>query len=118
MARVRSALEANGFRPEPLQTPWVRRRLNLPDEALLKEMRLLTRQGQVLGGAEAIVYLASKLDARQRPWWAWLLAMAGRMPFAMPVWRAAYRWVAARRHCRQGECTLDTSSITKKEGIQ
>jgi hypothetical protein len=96
----------------------VRKRLNLPEEVLLAEMRVLTREGRVLGGADSLVYLAGEMDARRRPWWAWLLVIGGRMPVAMPIMRAAYRWIAARRSCRHGSCTVPTKQITKKEGIQ
>ena len=118
MAQTQKVLQAGGFRPEPLQSPWVRERLNLPEKVLLAEMRVLTREGRVIGGADAVVYLANKLDAQARPWWAWLLVIASRMPFAMPWLRSAYGWVAARRNCRQGVCAVVRSQTPKKEGIQ
>lgn len=118
MARNQEFLKANGFRPEPLQSPWVRERLNLPEKALLAEMRVLTPEGRVIGGADALVYLANKLDAHARPWWAWLLVIASKLPYSMPVLRSAYGWIAARRDCRQGVCSVAKSQTTKKEGIQ
>jgi predicted DCC family thiol-disulfide oxidoreductase YuxK len=99
LARVKADLVAGGFQPEPLQTPWVRERLNLPEQTLLAEMRVLTREGQVLGGADALVFIAKELRSLRRPWWAWLLVIAGKMSFSMPILRAAYRWIAARRRC-------------------
>jgi predicted DCC family thiol-disulfide oxidoreductase YuxK len=84
----------------------------------MAEMRLLTREGQMLSGADALVYLATAIPASGRPWWAWLLAIASKMPFAMPILRAAYRWIAARRHCAAGRCTRAKFPITKEEGIQ
>lgn len=118
LARVQNTLQMGGFRPEPLQSAWVRDLLNLPEDQLLAEMRVLTRKGRVLGGADGLVYLAHELDARRRPWWAWLLVISGKMPFAMPILRAAYGWVAARRPCTEDNCRLAKSSITKKGGIQ
>ena len=118
MARNQALLEANGFRTEPLQSPWVRDRLKLPEEVLMEEMRVLTRQGEVMGGADALVHLANQMDARHRPWWAWVLVATSRIPFTLPVMRTAYRWVAARRQCRHGACTTAPPQITKQEGIQ
>jgi len=117
MARARDTLERGGFQLEPLQSFWVRERLNLPEDQLLAEMRVLTRNGQVLGGADALVYLANELDTRNRPWWAWLLVGASKLPFGMRALRYGYRWVAARRSCRQGVCPVAIPQITKKEGI-
>jgi predicted DCC family thiol-disulfide oxidoreductase YuxK len=118
MVRVQGTLQAGGFRLEPLQSPWVRERLKLPEDQLLAEMRVLTRRGQVLGGADALVHLAKELDRRKRPWWAWLLVGAGKIPFGMRALRYGYRWIAARRYCRQGVCAVENSQIAKKEGMQ
>jgi predicted DCC family thiol-disulfide oxidoreductase YuxK len=116
LARTRFTLESGGFRPEPLQSLWVRERLDLPKDRLLEEMRVLTVEGRILGGADALVHLATALD--RRPWWAWLLVTAGKMPFGMRLLRAGYRWIAARRHCRQGACTIDRPRIVNKEETQ
>jgi len=115
LARFEDTLRAGGFRAEPLQSPWVRDRLNLPEDQLLVEMHVLTRHGRVLGGADALVYLANQLRAAPRPWWAWLLAIASRMPLAMPVLRRAYAGFAARRHCRSGACSLGKTQSWEKE---
>jgi len=118
LARVQNTLQEGGFRPEPLQSSWVRDYLNLPEDQLLAEMRVMTRKGRVLGGADALVYLASELGAKRRPWWAWILVISSNIPFAMPLLRYAYRWIAARRHCRQGFCSVAMSQSIKKEGIR
>jgi len=113
VARARGVLKASGFQLEPLQSPWVRERLNLPEDQLLAEMRVLTRKGQVLGGANALVFLANELEANSRPWWAWLLVGAGKMPLGMRALRYGYRWIAARRSCRQGLCPVAKPEITE-----
>lgn len=56
--------------------------------------------GRPAGGADAVVFLASLY------WWALPFVWAAKLPVAMPVLRAAYRWVAARRSCRHGACRL------------
>ena len=50
--RWRGTLERRGFEIVPLQTEWVRRRLDLPEEELLSELRVLTPDGRVLGHAQ------------------------------------------------------------------
>jgi predicted DCC family thiol-disulfide oxidoreductase YuxK len=106
IARARKALESGGFRPEPLQSVWVRERLNPPEDLLLAEMRVLTRAGRVMGGADALVYLASELSNRSGPWWLKLVVLASKLPFGMWTLRRGYRDVAARRYCRQGRCPV------------
>ncbi len=106
LARTQATLQSAGFRPEPLQSPWVRERLKIPEDQLLKEMRVLTREGRLLGGADALAHIANQLGATHRPWWAWLLVIVNKLPFSTPVLRASYRWFAARRHCRQGVCAV------------
>lgn len=118
LARAQNTLQAGGFRPEPLQSSWVRDHLNLPEDQLLAEMRVLTRKGRILGGADALVYVANELGARRRPGWAWLLVIISKLPHSMPILRFAYSWIAARRHCLQGMCSVNGPKITKKEGIQ
>lgn len=118
LARAQSTLLAAGFRPEPLQSAWVRARLNMPDEVLLAEMRVLTPDGQLMAGADALVYLSRKISARLRPWWAWFLLVASRIPFAMPVLRYAYARVAEQRYCRHGACSVRQPQIDGKEETQ
>ncbi len=86
-------LEPRGFDMAPLQDPRVRALLALPDEELLREMRVLTAEGKQLGGADAVVYLARHI------WWTWPLYALAKLPGVKGVLRAAYRWVAARRSC-------------------
>lgn len=102
--RLAGMLAQRDYALAPLQEDWVRARLALPEDELLSEMRVLTPEGQVIGGADSIVYLASQI------WWAWPFAMATKLPGAMPVLRAAYRWIADNRGCRHGRCRRPTSN--------
>ncbi len=99
-ARFQGLLERRGFSLAPLQSPWVREHQGLRPDAVLTEMRILTGQQKVLGGADAVVYLARTV------WWAWPLVLVSRIPLMMPVLRRAYRWVARRRHCASRICGL------------
>jgi len=65
--RFRSTFEKRGFGLAALQDPRVAALLALPPEQLLREMRVVTSDGEIYGGANAIVYLARQV------WWAWPL---------------------------------------------
>jgi predicted DCC family thiol-disulfide oxidoreductase YuxK len=93
----------------------VRERLALPDDLLLAEMRVLTVSGHVLGGADALLYLAHELGASRRVWWPRPLTIVSKLPLVMPVLRFAYRWVARRRYCGQGACRFSAAGNLKKE---
>jgi hypothetical protein len=71
----------------------VRERLNLTLEQALEEMRVLTTDGEVLGGADAVIFLGQQL------WWATPLALLAWVPLIHTLLDRAYRWVAARRTC-------------------
>ena len=106
VARVGTALRAGGFSCEPLQSPWVRERLALAPKTLLAEIRVLTIDGRTLGGADAVVYLAREIGKTHQSWRLWLLTFLSKIPFGMRLLRHGYRWVAARRYCRQGACVI------------
>jgi len=82
-----------GFHLAPLQAPWVRRRLGLSPGELLHELRVLTADDALYGGADALLYLARQI------WWAWPIVVLTWLPGMLPLARAAYRGVARRRHC-------------------
>lgn len=96
--RAARVVRPRGFTLATLQTPWVRERLGLRSGEPLTEMRVLTADGDALGGADALVYLAGRI------WWAWPLSVVGRLPLAMPLLRRAYGWVARHRPRRAPAC--------------
>ncbi|HKT68682.1 MAG TPA: DUF393 domain-containing protein [Terriglobales bacterium] len=100
--RFRSTLEKRGFGLAPLQDPRVATLLGLAPNLLLQEMRVLTAEGQVLGGAQAVTFLAAKI------WWAWPVHAAAKFPGMRFLLRAAYKWVADHRHC--SNCTAGPSA--------
>jgi predicted DCC family thiol-disulfide oxidoreductase YuxK len=91
--RFENVFARRGFRFEPLQQEWVERRLNLTRDEALQEMRVLTTDGEVFGGADAVVYLSRRL------WWGTPLAFLARIPFVHTALHRVYRWVAAHRTC-------------------
>jgi predicted DCC family thiol-disulfide oxidoreductase YuxK len=99
-ARFAPLLQRHRFRLAPLQTPWVRSRLDLAPDAPLTEMKLLAADGSAHGGAEALVQIARRI------WWAWPLFAFAHLPGAMNLLRALYRRLAAKRHCLDRACQL------------
>src|SRR5688572_11197165 len=77
--RIQPLLRQARLEAVPLQADWVKAHLALSsveDESkLLKEMRVLTVEGNIHGGAEAVIYLARQF------WWAfpfvWLTVLPG-----------------------------------------
>lgn len=106
--RWRGTLESRGFALAPLQTDWVRNRLSMPEEELLKEMRLLTADEKVFGGVDAYMFIWREI------WWCypfWFLAHVPGVRFLMDI---AYRWVAKNRMCLSGACSLTNESRFKR----
>ena len=104
VSRTYSVFAPRGFAFLPLQTPWVRTVFHLPYEKLLSEMRVLTRNGEKFGGADAIPLLARYV------WWAWPLVAFAHLPGARHLLRVAYRFVASRRYCISGTCSVRSLS--------
>jgi predicted DCC family thiol-disulfide oxidoreductase YuxK len=94
--RFRALLEKHGFTLLPLQSPDARAALRLPEADLMKEMRVITANGRVIGGADALAYISHIVC---KP--AFGLT---RIPGAMPLLRRAYQFLAHKRDCRNGAC--------------
>ena len=102
--RFRRPLEKRGFGLAALQDPRVQALLDLPPEDLLREMRVVTDDGKICGGAEAIVFLARQI------WWAWPLYVAAKVPGVPRILNACYRWFADRRTGSSGICSIPRKS--------
>jgi predicted DCC family thiol-disulfide oxidoreductase YuxK len=100
VARFAPMLRRHHFNLAPLQTPWVRQQIGLNPDKPLTEMKLLTADGRIYGGADALVQIG------QRIWWAWPLFAVAQIPGAMILFHAVYRWIAANRNCLNGSCRI------------
>jgi len=98
--RFASILSRHGFELEPLQSPWVRSRLGVLASEPLDEMFVLSSSGDVIGGADAVVFLARSI------WWAWPLYAIPKLPGMMWLLARLYRWVARNRACFGGRCAV------------
>jgi predicted DCC family thiol-disulfide oxidoreductase YuxK len=102
--RFQHALESRGFGLAALQDPRAQVLLNVPPADLLREMRVAASGGKIYGGAAAIVYLARQI------WWAWPFYAAAKLPGAMRLLDAGYRWFADHRTCVSGVCSISAKS--------
>jgi predicted DCC family thiol-disulfide oxidoreductase YuxK len=105
--RFRPTFEKRGFGLAALQDPRVAALLALPPEDLLREMRVVTSEGEIHGGADAIVYLARQV------WWAWPLYAAAQLPGVPRILDAGYRWFADHRPCSSGTCSAARENSKK-----
>ncbi len=96
--RTDELLARRGWHLAPLQADWVRRRLGLKDGEPLLEIKLLTSNGEVIGGADVNILLARSI------WWAWPFWALAQVPGVTPVLRAIYRRIAKNRLCLGGRC--------------
>jgi len=94
--RFRGLLERRGFILLPLQSAMVRDTLRVPEDELLAEMRVITSNGRVFGGADALVYLS---NAVYKPLF-WL----AHFPGVKPLLRRGYRFIARNRACGAVGC--------------
>lgn len=98
--RFERTLRRRRFDVAPLQTPWLRERLGLPADDAPTEMRLLTLEDQVFGGADAVIEIARHV------WWAWPVFAFAQMSAGRAILHAGYRWIAKRRNCLGGACRV------------
>jgi predicted DCC family thiol-disulfide oxidoreductase YuxK len=103
-------LGPRGYGVAPLQDPRVQELLALPPDQLLSEMRVLTPDGQQIGGADALVFLAREV------WWACPLYGLSQFPGMPRLLRIGYRWIARNRQCASGMCSRGATFIRLEPG--
>jgi predicted DCC family thiol-disulfide oxidoreductase YuxK len=96
-----NALRKRGFGIAPLQADWVRAKLDVPDERLLDDLRLLLADGGHLAGAEVYRY------AMRRIWWAWPIYLFSVLPGCRRLFDWGYRTFARNRHRVSSVCHLE-----------
>lgn len=110
VGRLHSPLVRRGFHPVPLQALWARGRLGLPEDAPLVEMKILLRDGQIRGGADALVEIARAI------WWLWPLFIFAQIPGAKVLLRKTYLRLAANRPCDDGGCKVPATGKGRHHG--
>lgn len=77
----------------------------IPPEQLQQQMFVVDRQGSARGGAVAVRYLSRRLPL------LWPLALLLHIPGSLPLWQAAYAFVAKRRLLLAGRCDDDSCPL-------
>ena len=97
-------LERRGMAVAPLQDPRVGALLGIGRNDLMRELRFLWSDGTQYGGANAVVAVAHEI------WWGRPLVWFSKIPGAMSLLHAGYRWVAVQRSCAAAHCVAISSS--------
>jgi len=93
-------VERRGFAVKELQSAFADGSLQVPDEELLDDIRVLTCSGQLESGANAYLYVARRI------WWAWPFYATFRLPgFKWVLWQG-YRWFNRNRYRISRHCPL------------
>ena len=108
--RFGPVLEKRGFASAPLQEPWVRERVNLSEEELMRDLQLLLPSGEVRSGPDAYRYVMRRI------WWAtpvWLLSI---VPGLNWIFDRAYRAFADRRYRISQACGIEPPATFGPQG--
>ena len=85
-------LQKRGFQIAKLQEGWVREKLQLEDERLVQDLRLLLASGEQIQGADTYRF------AMKRIWWAFPVYLFSIAPLGRNVFDWSYRKFATHRH--------------------
>lgn len=88
----------------PLQDTRVTSLLGMSPEELLVAVRYLSPEGLQYSGADALLTLAREI------WWARPLIWFSKIPGALRLLRAGYRWVARHRKCHGESCEVSKTA--------
>lgn len=91
--RLGNTLREHGFEIAPLQSPWVIQRLNLPDEELLRDVRLLLPDGRQIIGPDAYRYIMRRIG------WTYPFYVLSLIPLLRKLFDSSYRKIATNRYC-------------------
>lgn len=93
-------LQRYGLAVAPLQSSWVEERIGLARSDLIKEIRLLERDGRLHSGANAYRFLMRRI------WWAYPLYLLSGLPGLRHAFDWAYRTFATHRMRISSSCGL------------
>jgi len=86
-------LAKRGFGIAPLQADWVRDKLQLPEDELLQDVRLLLPDGDQIAGPDVYRY------CMRRIWWTLPLWVFAALPLGRQAFDWSYRTFARNRYC-------------------
>ena len=93
MSSLGNTLREHGFDIAPLQSPWVIQRLNLPEEELLRGVRLLLPDGRQIIGPDVYRFIMRKI------YWTYPLYFFSLIPPLRNIFDMACREIAKNRYC-------------------
>jgi predicted DCC family thiol-disulfide oxidoreductase YuxK len=96
-------VERRGFALKDLQSARDDGSLNVPQESLLDDIRVLTREGDLVSGAEAYLHVARRI------WWAWPFYALFSLPGFNSVLWWGYRWFNRNRYRVSRYCPIPKS---------
>lgn len=98
--RMQPILNPQGIGLAPLQTDWVKKIIAQRADPL-KEMLVRTPQGEIVGGADAFIYLSRKIW-----WWGGGFYLMAQIPGMKFFLRKLYAKIAKKRYCLGGSCRI------------
>lgn len=93
-------LQKRGFAIAPLQADWVKEKLQLDENDLLQDLRLLLATGETIQGADTYRY------AMKRIWWAYPIYLFSVAPLGKSIFDWSYRKFATHRHQISSACKM------------
>ena len=93
-------LQKRGFEIAPLQADWVKEKLQLNDNDLLQDLRLLLASGEQIQGADTYRF------AMKQIWWAYPIYLFSVLPLGRKFFDWVYRKFATHRHQISRVCKL------------
>jgi len=93
-------LRKHGFRIVALQSAWAAEKLQLSEQELASDFRLLLAGGEQITGADGYRFLMRRI------WWAKPLYWLSTLPLLRSLFDAGYRAFADNRHCISRTCHL------------
>jgi predicted DCC family thiol-disulfide oxidoreductase YuxK len=100
----KKTVEARGFAIKDLQSASAEGILQIGQENLLDDIRVLTRSGQSASGADAYLYVARRI------WWAWPFYAIFSLPGFNSILWWGYRWFNRNRYRISRHCPLPQHS--------
>ena len=104
-----STLARQGLGFAPLQADWVKERIDMTDEELLEDLRLLLSTGEVISGPQVYRHVM------RRTWWMTPFYLLSITPGLSHLFDWSYRTFADHRYEVSAACRLP-AELTKSDG--
>jgi predicted DCC family thiol-disulfide oxidoreductase YuxK len=91
-------VERHGFAVKSLQAAQAEHVLQLPQENVLDDIRVLTLNGQLISGADAYLHISRQI------WWTWPFYAVFSLPGFHWLLARTYGWINRNRYRISGGC--------------